>query len=308
MLARSALNPGSLNSRFGDGPDGRRQIGSTPAGGDADSTERPANHRNRRPATGPDEARRHRSGTTTPFDAGDAEACSCHDTPPDRPMRSSQPQRSAHLPALYRACAGGPGAPRAKGDVIARRLRRRTEPPRSIRHSDHAGGHRGADYARANALDPPQTPAKRRSRPHRRTRPCCSPKARLSRRSGRRRGYIGRLKTEPLGGLSPRPSRGTWRRATASSPTRSRAPRPCERRKRSSASCQLSARSETAGLCAQRRVPASKGERAPDSMRAHAPGARLRESDTRCTGLDTNRPGTTRRQFGLTNSAVVSLD
>ncbi len=39
----------------------------------------------------------------------------------------------------------------------------------------------------------------------------------------------------------------------------------------------------------------------PDSMRAHASSPRPCESGTRCTGLDTDRPGTTRRQFGLTN-------
>jgi hypothetical protein len=36
-------------------------------------------------------------------------------------------------------------------------------------------------------------------------------------------------------------------------------------------------------------------------MRAHASSPRPRESDTRCTGLDADRPETTWRQFGLTN-------
>ena len=50
------LNPCSLHSRFGDAPDGRRQIGSTPAGGDAGSTGRLANHGSYRPFYCPDEA------------------------------------------------------------------------------------------------------------------------------------------------------------------------------------------------------------------------------------------------------------
>ena len=44
----------------------------------------------------------------------------------------------------------------------------------------------------------------------------------------------------------------------------------------------------------------------PESERAHAPGPCHRESYTRCNGLDTDRPATTRRQFGLTNVGCQS--
>ena len=44
----------------------------------------------------------------------------------------------------------------------------------------------------------------------------------------------------------------------------------------------------------------------PDSMRAHVSSPRPSESDARCTGLDTDRPETTRRQFGLTNLSCQS--
>jgi hypothetical protein len=37
-----------------------------------------------------------------------------------------------------------------------------------------------------------------------------------------------------------------------------------------------------------------------DSMLVHPPSPRARESDTRCTGLDSDRPEATRCQFGLT--------
>ena len=39
MRDRSTLPRYSIHFRFGDGPDGRRQIGSTPAGGDAESAD-----------------------------------------------------------------------------------------------------------------------------------------------------------------------------------------------------------------------------------------------------------------------------
>jgi hypothetical protein len=50
----------------------------------------------------------------------------------------------------------------------------------------------------------------------------------------------------------------------------------------------------------------SPGSVAPDSMQAHASSPRPRESDTRCTGLDTDSPDTTRRQFGLTDIGCQS--
>jgi hypothetical protein len=49
-----------------------------------------------------------------------------------------------------------------------------------------------------------------------------------------------------------------------------------------------------------------RGSVSPDSIRPHASSPRPRESDARCTGRDTDRPETARRQFGLTNVCCQS--
>jgi hypothetical protein len=53
-------------------------------------------------------------------------------------------------------------------------------------------------------------------------------------------------------------------------------------------------------VCPKARPGIIRGSVPPDSMLVQSPSPRLRESDTRCTGLDTDRPDTTRRQFRLT--------
>jgi hypothetical protein len=65
------------------------------------------------------------------------------------------------------------------------------------------------------------------------------------------------------------------------------------------------ARSETAGLYGVKGAfQRQRGSVSPDLMRAHVSSPRPRESDTRCTGLHTDRPETTRRQFDLTNGSL----
>jgi hypothetical protein len=54
------------------------------------------------------------------------------------------------------------------------------------------------------------------------------------------------------------------------------------------------------------RSPRKRRARLRAYSRAHASSPRPCESDTRCKGLDTDRPETTRRQFGLTNVCCQS--
>jgi hypothetical protein len=65
VISSASPGPPSLHSRFGDGLDGRRQIGSTPAAGDVGSADTPRAPQQAPPTNEPDEPRGPVLGETT---------------------------------------------------------------------------------------------------------------------------------------------------------------------------------------------------------------------------------------------------
>jgi hypothetical protein len=78
-------DPGTIGLRFGDAPDGRRQIGGTPAGGDAGTTQAPREQPQPPPHCWPDEAR-----DSVPTDTPDAGRCVESDGRTNKRSRSSR--------------------------------------------------------------------------------------------------------------------------------------------------------------------------------------------------------------------------
>jgi hypothetical protein len=171
--SREIPDPRSIHSRFCDGPEARREIGSTPAGGDVGSTARRANDSTAWPIACPDEARhsvlgdpRHVGERTDGMRIPTAETGSptYRREPAASPRR---PPRPSQTRAVAFAATRSPAGDRGGQDLVTRALvgvlnTDDQSDRETVRVSDADSSHRSCERIHAIEMMPPsRRPARR---------------------------------------------------------------------------------------------------------------------------------------------------